>query len=47
MDLLDIRRHSPQQSVSLCLPLQQLLLPGKQLLLACEQLLERGDVEGP
>jgi len=28
MDLLNIRRHRPQQFVSLCLPLQQLLLPG-------------------
>ena len=47
MDLLDIRRHSPQQSVSLCLPLQQLFLACEQLFLACEQLLERGDVEAP
>ena len=29
MDLLNVRRHRPQQSVSLCLPLQQLFLPGK------------------
>ena len=46
MDLLDIRRHSPQQSVSLRLPLQQLFLSGDQSLLAREQLLECSDVEG-